>query len=472
MLYHRLIEKHLERSGTILTDGTGQYSYRQLHDQAMGYYRYFLQKGLKKGDRVLVEETTPVRTLFALLGCLAGGFIFVPLNRQTDEKTREKILQDCGPCLILNGREKTEPSEVPQAERQRISGEENACLIYTSGTEGFPKGVIATQNQILFCSEAINKRLRNGPADKILCFLPLSFDYGLYQIFLALLNETFLYLEADTALQHLPYLITRWKITALPMLPSAANLMVRAGMFRRGREFPLRYISFTGEVLPVSLICELKKLLPDTEIIPMYGLTECKRVSVMPPDREDKVLAGSCGLPLENVRVWLQDADPVTGVGELTVEGPNVMAYWNIPDSESGKFFRDLHSGQRCLHTGDLFRIDTEGFLYFVGRKNGILKIRGYRVSTAQIENRIRTVPGVREAAVTGVPDEFTGERAVVFVSINNEAARDAVRKAMKELPSYLNNSEIRFRKAELPKNRHGKIDRKFLQKAALEECR
>ena len=104
------------------------------------------------------------------------------------------------------------------------------------------------------------------------------------------------------------------------MLPSAANLMVRAGMFRRGREFPLRYISFTGEVLPVSLICELKKLLPDTEIIPMYGLTECKRVSVMPPDREDKVLAGSCGLPLENVRVWLQDADPVTGVGELTVE--------------------------------------------------------------------------------------------------------------------------------------------------------
>ena len=104
MLYHRLIEKHLERSGTILTDGTGQYSYRQLHDQAMGYYRYFLQKGLKKGDRVLVEETTPARTLFALLGCLAGGFIFVPLNRQTDEKTREKILQDCGPCLILNGR--------------------------------------------------------------------------------------------------------------------------------------------------------------------------------------------------------------------------------------------------------------------------------------------------------------------------------------------------------------------------------
>ena len=111
------------------------------------------------------------------------------------------------------------------------------------------------------------------------------------------------------------------------------------------------------------------------------------------------------------------------------------MAYWNIPDSESGKFFRDLHSGQRCLHTGDLFRIDAEGFLYFVGRKNGILKIRGYRVSTAQIENRIRTVPGVREAAVTGVPDEFTGERAVVFVSINNEAARDAVRKAMKNCP-------------------------------------
>ena len=81
-------------------------------------------------------------------------------------------------------------------------------------------------------------------------------------------------------------------------------------------------------------------------------------------------------------------------------------------------------------------------------------------------------MPGVREAAVTGVPDEFTGERAVVFVSINNEAARDAVRKAMKDLPSYLNNSEIRFRKTELPKNRHGKIDRKFLQKAALEECR
>lgn len=135
----------------------------------------------------------------------------------------------------------------------------------------------------------------------------------------------------------------------------------------------------------------------------MYGMTECKRVAVMPADRTDKVMAGSCGLPLDGVKVWLVNKEEETGIGELAVEGPNVMeGYWGIRDEDSGVFESDRETGRRRVYTGDLFRIDSEGFLYFCGRRNGIIKIRGYRVNGFRIEEVIRKVAGVKEAAVTG----------------------------------------------------------------------
>lgn len=127
-------------------------------------------------------------------------------------------------------------------------------IIYTSGTEGTPKGVCGSQKQILFCSDAINRRLGNNPEDRILCSLPLTFDYGLYQVFLSFLSGARLYLSSGEVLQRIPYLLKKWKITAFPALPTMAALLVRTGFLNHADDFSLRYISFTGDVLPLSLI--------------------------------------------------------------------------------------------------------------------------------------------------------------------------------------------------------------------------
>ena len=214
----------------------------------------------------------------------------------------------------------------------------------------------------------------------------------------------------------------------------------------------LRYISFTGEVLSVELLRQLRRLLPSTELIPMYGLTECKRVSIMPPGREDKIFAGSCGQPIDGITVQLQNVDLSTGVGELVVEGPNVMTYWNISDADSGKFSTNQVTGQRRLKTGDLFRIDNEGFLYFCGRNSGILKVCGYRVSTVWLENQAKAIDGVLEVAVLSCPDILTGEKPVFFLYLENEIELVRVKNMIGELPSYLHSSILYDWKKPLPK--------------------
>ena len=193
-------------------------------------------------------------------------------------------------------------------------------------------------------------------------------------------------------------------------------------------------------------------------------MTECKRVAVMPAERTDKLLAGSCGLPLDGVKVCLINKEKDTGIGELVVEGPNVMeGYWGIRDEDSGVFESDRETGRRRVYTGDLFRIDSEGFLYFCGRRNGIIKIRGYRVNGFGMEEMIRKVNGVKEVAVTGLPDPVTGEHAVVFVYAEDASVRHAVEETVRQMPFYLQNSEVFLLHTPFPRNRNGKTDIKKL---------
>lgn len=306
--------------------------------------------------------------------------------------------------------------------------------------------------------------------DRILCALPLSFDYGMYQVFLALFNGAELFLDASRVVQRIPYLIRYWEITVLPTIPTAAQFLIRLGLLNNDAFRTLRCITFTGEVLPIPLIQRLRQFLPEVRIVPMYGLTECKRVSVMPPGREDKVLAGSCGLPLEGVSVRLEAQNPETGVGELVVEGDNVMeGYWGLSLGESQPFFINSVTGKRCLRTGDLFRIDEEGFLYFCDRKNGCLKVRGFRVSGAWLEERFLSCPEVREAAATSVLDASKGELTVVFLSMAPDASREPVLERYRRLPLYLQDVKLIFSDDPLPRNANGKRDYKELRRIAKE---
>lgn len=476
MLYWKLIESHLTDPRIIISNESREYTFRQLHVRVRSYSAFFRSRGLKAGDRVLMVDREPLETVVLLLACISEGLVFVPVSRHMRTKDRDEIVKSCSPALILDGTVDHAAEEVWNEEacikdRKQYPEDTLVYIIYTSGTEGTAKGVCGSQKQILFCSDAINRRLGNNPGDRILCSLPLTFDYGLYQVFLAFMSGAQLYLCSGEMLQRIPYFLRKWKITGFPTLPTVVTLLARIGFLNHADDFYLRYISFTGEVLPLPLIRTLTEAMPRTSVIPMYGLTECKRVAVMPAERTDKLLSGSCGLPLDGVKVWLINKEKDTGIGELVVEGPNVMeGYWGIRDEVSGVFESDRETGRRRVYTGDLFRIDSEGFLYFCGRRNGIIKIRGYRVNGFWIEEMMRKVNGVKEAAVAGVPDPVTGEHAVVFIYADDVSVRHAVEETIRQMPFYLQNTEVFLLHIPFPRNRNGKTDIKKLCVLAREE--
>lgn len=463
MLYRRLIEDHIDDPGIVLSNGTQDYTIRQIHEAVKGYRSIFREHHLRKGDRVAVVDSDPVRVAFTLLGCIAEGCICVPLSDCLDPDSRREILESCTPALLID----SGPPAVQSVGDTRVLQTEDTAvyLIYTSGSTGTPKGVIGCQKQIFFCCKAILSRLELGRSDRVLCSLPLSFDYGMYQIFLALFSGAFLFLDDSRMLQQIPYLLRRQAITVFPTIPTVGNLLLKTTCLCADTAPDLRSITFTGELLPLPLIQEFYVRLPMTRLVPMYGLTECKRICVMPPGREDKILAGSCGRPLDGVAVRLEHMDAETGIGELIVEGDNVMeGYWGISDGDGDTFFVNPGSGKRCVRTKDLFRIDEEGFLFFCGRKNDILKIRGYRISSGWIENRFRLCRDVLEAAVISLPDAFSGERAVAVLYVSSSVSRQEAWACRGSLPSYLRNMQLIFTEHSLPRNSNGKIDRKALR--------
>jgi acyl-CoA synthetase (AMP-forming)/AMP-acid ligase II len=214
----------------------------------------------------------------------------------------------------------------------------------------------------------------------------------------------------------------------------------------------LRYICTTGEVLDVALIKKLHIALLNTSIIPMYGLTECKRVSIMPPGRWDKIWAGSCGLPLADTKVELID-------GELVVYGPNIMnGYWGDESTTQKTFCTDA-AGTRYLKTGDLFSIDADGFLYYKGRIKNLIKVGGNAVSSTEIEDFIRGIDGVLDVSVFGIRDETYGEIVCGFIYSFMDNIRSVVEQAQNGLPWYKHMNKISITDKPLPLNKNGKID-------------
>ncbi len=283
-------------------------------------------------------------------------------------------------------------------------------IIYTSGSTGFPKGVMMTHRNIEAAATSITTYLENTADDVILSALPISFDYGLYQVLMAMKLGATLVLEKSFVFPQVVFDKMRAeRVTGFPLVPTMAAIILQMRDLEPGSFPDLRYITNTAAALPPAHIARLQALFPGVRIYSMYGQTECKRCTYLPP-AELQRRPGSVGIAIPNTEAYVVDdqgervAPGVTG--ELVIRGPHVMqGYWN----DAAATARALHPGpfpwERVLHTGDLFRTDAEGFLYFVGRKDDIIKSRGEKVSPKEVENVLYALPGIREAAVVGVPD-------------------------------------------------------------------
>jgi acyl-CoA synthetase (AMP-forming)/AMP-acid ligase II len=260
--------------------------------------------------------------------------------------------------------------------------------------------------------------------------------------------------------------ILRENITGLPIVPTISAVLLQLDLSTV--TFPsLRYITNTAAALPADHIRRLRELFPSVTIYSMYGLTECKRVSYLPPDQID-VRPTSVGRGMPNEEVYIVDETgrrvPPGVIGELVVRGSNVMkGYWELPDETDRMLKPGLLPNEKVLYTGDLFRTDDEGYLYFFGRKDDIIKTRGEKVSPKEVEDVLYALDGISEAAVIGVPDQVLGQAIRAVVTLREGAKlteQEILRHCAARLESFMVPQSVIFQ-ASLPKTSSGKISKR-----------
>ncbi len=295
--------------------------------------------------------------------------------------------------------------------------------------------------------------------------LPLSYGYGLTQLRTAFNAGATVVLERSFAYPHAVLeTLVREKATGFAIVPTMSAILLQMDLGQYDFS-ALRYLTNAAAALPTANILKLRRLLPYVAIYSMYGLTECIRATYLPPDQID-VRPDSVGKGMPNEELFIVDEQGqrlASGVGELVIRGSNVMkGYWERPE-ETGRALRPGPlPGERVLYSGDIFRMDEDGYVYFVGRKDDIIKTRGEKVSPREVENVLCELAGVAEAAVLGVPDPILGQaiKAVIQPTPGAVLTRSAVMShCARRLEDFMVPKVVEFCET-LPKNANGKIDK------------
>ncbi len=345
-----------------------------------------------------------------------------------------------------------------------------ATIIYTSGSTGEPKGVMSTHHNVVSAAGSILQYIKNREDDVILNALPLSFDYGLYQIIMGFMAGCTIVLEKSFVYPvSILQLIQKLKVTGFPLVPTMMGLLLQMDDLSEFDLSSLRYISNTAAALPEAHIRKFAKLFPDVQIFSMYGLTECKRVSYLPPDDVLKK-PGSVGIPIPNTSVMIVDEKdrpvPTGQIGELVIKGSNVMqGYWKDPETTARIFRPGRYRAETLLYSGDFFKMDSQGYLYFISRKDDLIKTKGERVSPKEVESLLYRIDAVVNCAVLGIDHEIDGTAIAAFIQkdVNSELAEKEIKKFCRfNMESYMIPKYF-FIRDNLPKNNSGKIDKKKL---------
>ena len=498
------------------------FSYAQLQHQVEAIANAFLGLGIGPGERVGIYLPKQPETVFGLFGAAAAGACFVPINPLLKPRQLAHILPHCNVRVLLTSNTRLElladvvrecpdlhtiivvedqvADSVPDLPQRLVSYAElcrsassdytshrridtdMTAILYTSGSTGNPKGVVLSHRNMVAGARSVASYLGNTPNDRVLAVLPLSFDAGLSQ-----LTTVF---SVGAAAVLMDYLlprdviraVARYGITGLAAVPTLWNQL-------KDLQWPaeavqsLRYITNTGGAMPVPTTRALQKTLPHTLIFLMYGLTESFRSTYLPPDQVS-VRPDSMGKAIPNAEVLVineagRECAP-REPGELVHRGALVsLGYWNDPEKTAERFKPCPTQPQEIPHTelavwsGDQVMKNEEGYLYFISRKDEMIKTSGYRVSPTEVEESAYASGLVAAAAAVGLPHPGLGQAILLVVTpgANATATKDLEDAVMahcrRELPNFMIPSIIVARSA-LPHNQNGKIDRRTV----LEEYR
>lgn len=488
--------------------GEERWTYTQMDGMTNRLAHALRDLGVERGDRVVIYLPNSVEAVTGIFGTLKADGVFVVVNPTTKRDKLAYILNNCrATAFLCPARQSPLAAElltrVPSLKAVILCGKgaqekaaeherfyaypvlqcnypaipprsrnidiDLAALIYTSGSTGNPKGVMETHANIVAASTSITTYLENVPEDIVIDVLPLSFDYGLYQVIMTFQIGMTLVLEKGfTYPAAVLKKMEKERVTGFPGVPTIFAILLDMDLSKYDLS-SLRYITNTAAALPVSHIKQLREKFPWATLYSMYGLTECKRVSYLPPEELDR-RPGSVGIAIPNTEVWIEDEEgnrvgPGV-VGELVVRGAHVMqGYWEMPEETAKVYRTGRYPADRMLRTGDLFWMDEEGFLYFVGRKDDIIKSRGEKVAPKEVENVLYALEGVKEAAVIGVPDPILGQ-AVKAIIVPRDGykltEKDVLRHCAAHLEDYMMPKYVEFRDS-LPKTSSGKIRKRDL---------
>jgi acyl-CoA ligase (AMP-forming) (exosortase A-associated) len=509
-LIHHMLRTSVRRapSKEALVHRETRLTYQDIYARVAGLAAGLRMAGLMRGERVGIYLDPSVAQVLSIFAISQAGGVFIPINQTLFPEQVAHIANDCGMTCLITTKLKLvalagvlgkmsslkfvvldEPLDdltdrpvylfhdltqlTPEANWREVSIEKDlAAILYTSGSTGKPKGVMLNHAQVMAGATIVSTYLGITEAERILAVLPFSFDAGMNQLMTAVQQGGTLVLCNFVFAKEIVYLLEKERITGLAGVPTLWSLLAQpSSTLQKTTLIALRYITNTGGAMPQPVLAILRKVLPATKIFLMYGLTEAFRSTYLPPEELDRrPTSMGKAIPDTEILVINEEGKPCKAgeIGELVHRGPTVsMGYWGQPEM-TAKVLRphpflpaELGDNERVCYSGDMVSMDEEGFLYFVGRRDTMIKSSGFRISPTEVEEAIFSCGKLCGAAVIGISDEVLGQSIKAFVVLRDGATttpEELITHCADRLPRYMVPKVVEIL-AELPKTSSGKVD-------------
>lgn len=523
-LLPELIEQTAQRAphAIALTSGASSLSYGDLATKVQQFASGLLALGVGRGERVAIYLEKRFETVIASFGAPAAGAVFVPINPLLKSEQVTFILRDCNVRVLVTSPERlvglqdvlgechdlrhvvltdsvdknakkglhlagpvlvTAWSDLAQGPRRaghRVIDLDMAAILYTSGSTGKPKGVVLSHRNMVAGAKSVASYLENGPHDTLLAALPLSFDAGFSQLTTAFHSGARVVLLNYLMPRDVLNAMQRERVTGLTAVPP---LYIQLSQLEWPKSINdnLRYFANTGGRMPLDTLTTLRQCVPNAKPYLMYGLTEAFRSTYLPPDQVDR-RPDSIGRAIPNAEILVlrEDGSPCSPEepGELVHRGALVgMGYWNDAEKTAERYKLlaadapgrqpGLQLPEYAVFSGDTVRMDAEGYLYFIGRRDEMMKTSGYRVSPTEVEEILYATGLVGECVAFGVDHPTLGHAIQVIathaMNKGDSGLNELISECRMRMPAYMVPAGIEMVVGPLARNPNGKIDRKLL---------